>query len=353
MEKVRLGVIGAGGIAAILHLPELAELSQVEVRLVAGRKPERLQRLCQDYGIPAWTQSYDEVVADPQLDAVVVATPHPLHVRWAVAALEAGKHVLVQKPLCADLDEADALVAAAEKSDRTVLCLPHFSPSVHALQQQCAAGAIGRISGARCRSAHGGPEVYYAGVRREFGETEDDSLWFFDAAQASVGALFDMGVYAVASLVAVLGSARRVVGATATFDKPTQLEDQATLVLEMANGGLATAETSWCDPARSRELSIHGTAGKFTAPGVDGAEVTQWTPTSYSDERAPVEMRPLDCSQSLGNAHRHFVDCIGAGHQPPLSHVWAARHVTEILLAGLESGRSGRAVDLRTRAEPS
>ena len=350
MIPLRFGIIGAGGISAILHLPEIGASDQMEVVLVSGRKAERLQRVCDEFDVPRWTQSYEDVLSDPQVDAVIIATPHPLHVSWGIKALEAGKHVLMQKPLCGDLSEADAFVSAVEESDRTVLCMPHFPPHVYDLQARCAAGEIGRVSGARCRTSHGGPEVYYTGVRRVFDE-EDEGLWFFDASQASVGALFDMGVYAVASLVAILGSARRVTALTTTFDKPTQLEDNAVLVMEMAEGALVTAETSWCDPARSRELSLHGTSGKFTMPGTDGAPLSRWTPTSYTDERAPVATQAIDSGAGMGNVHEHFLDCVRRGTQPSHSHVWAARHVTEIMLAGMAADRDGRAIELKTSAQ--
>ena len=161
-----------------------------------------------------------------------------------------------------------------------------------------------------------------------------------------------MGVYAVSSLVAILGMVRRVTGRVTTFDKPTQLEDGATLLLEFESGAMATAETSWCDPARTRELSVHGTAGKLTAPGADGEALSLWTPTSYTDEGAPVSCTAQMCALISTNAHTHFVDCVRQGRQPPLSHAWAARHVCEVLLAGLTSSRQGRVVDLSTSPAP-
>jgi predicted dehydrogenase len=141
------------------------------------------------------------------------------------------------------MDEANQFVEAAEKSRLTVMYLPHISAPIYKVRQLLAEGAIGRISGARFRSSHGRPEIYYAEIRDIFGEKDDD-LWFFDAKRASVGALFDMGVYAVAGLVAMLGTFKRVTGFVTTFEKPTALEDVATLVLEMESGGIVTAETS-------------------------------------------------------------------------------------------------------------
>lgn len=350
MSKIRIGVIGAGGIVARLHLPDLEKNENFEVTLLSGRKESRLKLLCERFHVPRWTQNYEDVIADDQVDAVIIATPHPLHVEWGIKAIEAGKHVLMQKPLCGNMDEANAFVAAVEKTDRTVLCMPHFGNPTYTLRQLVADGVIGKISGAHFRTSHGGPEIYYAEIRDIFGEKDDD-LWFFDSQRASVGALFDMGVYAVSNLVAILGTVKKVTGFITTFDKPTDLEDVATLVLLMENGGIATAETSWCDPARTNELSIHGTAGKFTMPGQDGATVTKWTPTSYTREHAPVHTEPVECNLGVGGLHEHFLDCIRQGIQPPLSNAWMARHVTEILLAGLEAGRTGRAVEIHTRAD--
>ena len=348
MNPLRVGVIGAGGITALLHLPEMADNPDIKVVLVSGRKENRLRRLCDQFDIPKWTQDYEAVLTDDGVEAIVIATPHPLHVSWGIKAIEAGKHVLMQKPLCGDMAEANAFVAAAKKTEKTVLCMPHFNPQVYALRARCLSGEIGRISGARCRTSHGGPEVYYAGVQNAFGEEAVEDLWFFDADQASVGALFDMGVYAVANLVAILGSVEQVTGMAATFDKPTTLEDGAVLILRMASGALVTAETSWCDPARSWELTLHGTTGKFTVPGLDGTAATRWTPSSYTDEHAPVVKTAVMFPDDIGNVHGHFLACIRDQKQPPLSNAQAARHVTEILLAGLESNRTGQTITLTT-----
>lgn len=350
MGTLHVGIIGAGGIAGKLHLPELKALKEVRVTCLAGRKEHRLRTLCEQFDVPRWTQDYRQILSDNSIHAVCIATPHPHHVPIGLEALSAGKHVLMQKPLCGSMAEADAFVSAVESSDRVVFCLPHFGPHVYAMRDLVGQGAVGRISGASARASHGGPEVYYAEVRDAFGEKGED-LWFFDARRAAVGALFDMGVYAVAMLVAVLGTATSVVGRMKTLAKPTELEDTATLILELESGALATAETSWCDPAKTYEFRVHGTTGKFTLPGVGGAAVTRWTPGSYTREDVPSVPEPLDTAgYPAGTAHAHFVECIRKGDQPALSNAWAARHVTEILLAGLQSSREGRVVPVNSRA---
>ena len=351
---ITFGIIGAGGIANKLHLPQIAAMPGARVKSIAGRKEARLRILADRWQIPHWTHDWHEVLSDPEIDAVIVALPHPLHVPAGVAVLEAGKHLLMQKPLCDTMEDAHRFVEAADAAASrgvVTLAMPHFAPAIYAARDEIARGTIGRVSGASGRSSHGGPEVYYAEVRDAFEETGDD-LWFFDADQASVGALFDMGVYATSQLVAVGGSVARVFGRTATLDKATQLEDTATLLLEFESGALGTMETGWCDPARTNFLHVHGTRGKLQAPGHTGNPLTRWTPGSYTREDIPATADAVDVAPfAPGNVHEHFVACIDGKVQPPVSNSRFARHVTEVLLAGLSSAKSGVPVTLETRAE--
>ena len=349
---LNVAVIGAGGIANKLHLPQLAAMQDdVRVTRLVGRSPQRLRILAERFAVPHWSHDPADVLVDPEVDAVVVALPHPLHVAAGIDVLSAGKHLLMQKPLCDRMEDADRFVAAVDASDRTVLCLPHFSPAVYAARSLVQQGAIGKVSGATGRSSHGGPEVYYAEVHDAFEEASGD-LWFFDASRASVGALFDMGVYATSQLIAVAGSVGRVYGRTATLDKPTALEDTATLLLEFENGALGTMETSWCDPSRTSFLHVHGTRGKLTSPGHEHNPLTQWTPGSYTREDVPPVPATVDVlPYGVGNAHEHWVRCIRERRQPPLSNAHTARHVTEVLLAGLESARSNRPVEVHPRLQ--
>lgn len=349
-RPLRVGVIGAGGIAAKLHLPELRSVEGVEVVVLAGRRQSRLETLCRKFDVPRWTHSYEEVIADPHIDGVVIALPHPLHVKYGLMALAAGKHVHMQKPLSTSLQEADAFVAAAERSDRTVLCLPFVSrPHVLAARRIVEEGGLGKVSSAHARFSHGGPEVYYATIQAILEEAPEDDLWFFDAQKADVGALFDMGVYAIAHLVAILGSATTVTCQVATVAKPTALEDTASLILRFESGALGVCETGWCDGARTYGFSIHGTAGKLVNPPLTG-DLLHYEPTSVVDEDAPLKSRSIDTSSWPNmHSHQHWADCIQAGEQPPVANAAMSRHVTEIMLRALESSKEQRSVEVRSR----
>ena len=342
---MNVGIIGAGGIASKFHLPEMARIPGAQVTHLVGRNLPRLQKLAAHFDVPNVTQDYAALLENDSVDAVIVAAPHTAHVPLGLQALAAGKHLLMQKPLCADMDEANAFLEAAERSNRTVMCLPHIGHEVYACRELIAQGKIGKPSGANCRVSHGGPEVYYAEVR-DFFEESESGLWFFEKDEAAVGALFDMGVYAVASLVALLGAAQSVTGLMATADKPTELEDTATLVIQFANGAIGTAETGWCDPAKTSQWRVHGTRGKIT---LDAAGLTLWEPGSYTREDTPAIAHPIDTqSYGRGSAHDYWIQCIRENRQPELSSARMARHVTEILLAGLESAKIGRRVAIHS-----
>jgi predicted dehydrogenase len=348
---LNIGIIGAGGIARKLHLPQIAELNSEGVRVthLAGRKLDRLNKLASDYDVPNVTTDADSLLDDKTIDGIIIATPHPLHVKAGIRALEAGKHVLMQKPLCGDMEEANAFVEAAEKSSGIVVALPHYGPDILGIRRAAQSGQIGKLSSAHCRVSHGGPEVYYSEIRDYFGEDAGD-LWFFKPGEAAVGALFDMGVYAVGAITTVMGSVTSVMGMAATVDKATTLEDTASLILRFENGAIGTAETGWCDPARSYMMSIHGTAGKITAPGATGTGITRWEPGSYTREDEPPVPHALDLTGLPDeNSHTLWLRCIKEGVQPDICNARTARHVTEILLAGLESAKTGQMVAVNSR----
>ena len=241
------------------------------------------------------------------------------------------------------------VAASASRPGQIVYCRPSFDPVVYEMRRQLAAGAIGTVSGAFARHSHGGPEIYYAEVSDSFNEARVDDLWFFDAETADGGALIDMGVYSIANIVALLGKADYVTARMRTVDKPTALEDTASLILEMANGALATAETGWCDPARSSYLRVHGTAGKLVQQGDSIAYIR---PSSYEREWAPPLVDEL-VPEPVVNQHEEWLRCIESEAQPPLSNLRMARHVMEIMLAAVSSNRAGSRVPIQSDPQAS
>ncbi len=344
---LRIGILGAGGIAALGHLPEIAQVDGMRVTHICGRTERRLRLLCDRFDVPRYSTNWTDLLNDESLDGVIVALPHPLHADAGLAALERGLHVFMQKPLCTTLEEADQLVAASEaKPDQIVYCRPSFDAVVYEMRRRLSDGAVGQVSGASSRHSHGGPEVYYAEVTDCFEEPRvEDDFWFFDADTAGGGALIDMGVYSVANVVALLGKVDSVTARMRTVAKPTAMEDTATLVLEMANGALATVETGWCDPARSSYLRVHGTAGKLIKRSDDAIYYIR--PSSFEREWAEPIVEKIP-APPVANQHAEWLSCILGERQPELSNLWTARHITEILAAAVASNESGQRVTVDT-----
>lgn len=342
-----IGILGAGGIAALSHLPEIAAVAGLRVTHICGRTESRLRLLCERFDVPRYSTSWSALLDDSSLDAVIVALPHPLHAEAGLAVLERGLHLFMQKPLCTTLEEADQLVAASEmRPGQIVYCRPSFSAVVYEMRRQLTAGAIGTVSGALARHSHGGPEVYYAEVSDSFNEPRiEGDFWFYDADKAGGGALIDMGVYAIANIVVLLGKVESVTARMSTVAKPTKLEDTATLILEMANGALATAETGWCDPARSSYLRVHGTAGKLHQ---SGDEIAYIRPGSYEREWAAPIVETIT-APPVANQHAEWLRCIEQGKQPVLSNLWTARHITEVMLAAVASNEQGRRIPVQSQ----
>lgn len=336
---LKVGILGAGGIAALSHLPEIAEIDGMRVTHICGRRDSRLRLLCERFDVPRYSTDWAGLLNDEELDAVIVSLPHPLHAAAGLAVLERGLHLFMQKPLCTSMDEANQLLKASEaRPGQVVYCRPSFDAAVYEMRRRLASGAIGKVSGALARHSHGGPEIYYAEVADAFEEPRvEDDLWFYDADTAGGGALIDMGVYSIANLVALLGKVDFVTARMTTVDKPTALEDTATLILEFANGALGTAETGWCDPARSSFLRVHGTAGKLA---LRGDVIDFLRPSSYEREwAAPLidEIVPAP----VVNQHEEWLRCIENGAQPAISNLWTASHITEIMLAAVASNAEG------------
>ncbi|MBW2314770.1 MAG: Gfo/Idh/MocA family oxidoreductase, partial [Deltaproteobacteria bacterium] len=125
-EALRVGVLGAARIAPMALLRPARQVPGVEVSAVAARDVDKARRFAGKHGIPRVFESYDALLADPDVDAVYVPLPNGLHADWTIRAIEAGKHVLCEKPFTANAGEAERVAKAARASDRVVMEAFHW-----------------------------------------------------------------------------------------------------------------------------------------------------------------------------------------------------------------------------------
>ncbi len=342
MDRVRYAIIGCGGIAHMFHLPELAWIPEADFIVTCDLRENRARFTAEKFAARDWTTDYTEVLERDDVDAVIVATHNATHVPIACEVLAADKHVLVQKPLAPRMDDADRMVREAAQSSKKTYCLPFlWTPEFEIAVDMIRSGELGKIIQLHGRTAHDGPEIYYSNTQKIFGETPEICPFFLKNTSGQ-GALFDMGIYSVAALTGLAGSAVRVTGAVKTLDKDSEVDDTASVLMEMESGAIAVAETTWCQAAASEEVTVYGTRGTL--------QVNPWRHTLKLYAKTPKEgwFEPKLPPVPEAAAHRHFIDCI-LKDQPPKASPEHARHTVEVMLAAVQSYQDGQWAAVRSR----
>jgi predicted dehydrogenase len=260
MTTTGIGIIGCGDIARARFFPAIGRYPGFDVVGMQSRTTALCEPLAQQYGGKVHPD-LESLLGAPDVQAVVIATPHPTHADLAIRCLEAGKHVLCEKPMATSLADAKRIEKAAAGSRRVFMGLPFDgSPAVEEAKRLIETGVIGRVSMADAVLAHHGPK---------------HAPWFFDAVKAHWGALADLGVYLISQLTYLFGPAAKVMGKVDTIfpereddaGKPIKVtvDDNAAAILELPQGILGTIRANWCSPSDHRNVisqtRIHGTAG--------------------------------------------------------------------------------------------
>jgi predicted dehydrogenase len=218
---LRIGVLGAARIAPAALVKPAEGNPEVVVSAVAARDRSRAQAFAGKYGIARVHDSYQALLADPELDAIYNPLPNGLHGKWTRAAIDAGKHVLCEKPFTANADEARAIAAAAAKSGRVVMEAFHYRyhPLALRTEQIIASGALGRLE--RVEAALCFPLPKFSDIRYNYA--------------LAGGALMDAGCYPVHMVRTFGGSTPEVVSAKATLHDP-QVDRAMTAELRFPEG---------------------------------------------------------------------------------------------------------------------
>jgi predicted dehydrogenase len=147
VSPLRVGVLGAARIAPMALLRPARRVPGVEIAAVAARDLDKARRFARKHGIPRVLASYDALLADPDVDAVYVPLPNGLHAEWTIRAIEAGKHVLCEKPFTANAEEAERVAAVARASDRVVMEAFHwrYHPLAERMIEIVASGQLGKV----------------------------------------------------------------------------------------------------------------------------------------------------------------------------------------------------------------
>ncbi len=234
-KALRMAVVGVGAAAQVSHIPAIKRMDGVDLVALVDRDEEKAGRVAQRFGVGRVVESIDDVLRDEDLDALVVCTPNYLHAPMAVAALEAGKHVLCERPLARNAAEAEKMTQAAKKAGRTLMCaLSHrFRADTQILKKFVDGHELGRVfytkagwlrqrAGWAARELRDRKRVAGGGVLMELGvQILDLALWILD------------------------NPAVESVDASAHYPGQAEIEDSVIAFLRLAGGSTLTLEVTW------------------------------------------------------------------------------------------------------------
>lgn len=220
MTTLRIGVLGAARVASYALLEPACHLSGVSVHAIASRGRSRAEQLAGKCSIPVVHDSYEDLLGDPDIDAVYIPLPNGLHGRWTIAALKAGKHVLCEKPFAANAEEAEQVAEVARSSGLVTMEAFHYRYHglMNRLLEIIASGELGEL-----RHIH---------AHMCFPLIRDDIRWHFELAG---GALMDAGCYTIHMLRTLAGGEPTVVRASAKLRSPN-VDRLFQAEFEFANG---------------------------------------------------------------------------------------------------------------------
>ena len=335
--SVRVGLIGSQFISSI-HARALQRCCRAEIVAVASPTPGHADKFAQQYGIPQQFTDYRQML-QAGLDMVVIGAPNDLHCRMTEEAASAGVHVVVEKPLCLNLVEADRMIDACRRANVKLMYAEElcFAPKYVRLKQLLDQGALGIPTLLKQSEKHNGPHA--------------DHFW--NVERSGGGVAMDMGCHAIAFFRWLLNRTpvRSVYAqlSTQVHQAKTDGDDNAIIILEFANGTLALAEESWTKQGGMDDRAeIYGSLGVAYADLLHGNSIETYSSVGYdyAVEKAGTTsgwsftMYEEEWNYGFPQEMQHFVDCVADDTQPLITGE-DGRAVLEILFAAYESAGKG------------
>lgn len=357
-DKLGIGLIGLGEIAYKSTGHVLQRTVKAEAVVGMDPLPEIAASYQEAFDIPCST-SLEDVLSHPGVDAVLISTPHHLHVPLGIQAAEAGKHVIVEKPMATTLSDADALIAACERAGvlcSSKECSVRYQPATWKAKVLIDQGAVGEVMATQVFGAANKPPSYWSGGYTGRVQTN----WRKSKAESGGGILLMNYIYDIYRLRYITGlEVTRVFAEYDTFRTPVEVEDFIAMTMRYTNGALGTFMATSCAPGASK-IGIRGTraagnrifgmAGQiafednellvYTENEVEGLARGEWTQLTFS---------AMSDDDSYVAYFDRFAQAVFENRAPDAPAQEGRRNL-EIFLAAYESGRTGMPVLLPSRS---
>jgi predicted dehydrogenase len=325
-DVLRYGIISTARIGLNQHIPAARESANSEILAISSRDEARAREAAEEHGIPRWYGSYDALLMDDDIDAVINPLPNSMHCEWTIKAAEAGKHILCEKPLAVTTDEARRMIGAARANN--VLLVEAFThrwnPHLRTARELVSEGAIGYVTS--LRSALTFP------VDQPHGNIRFSP-------ELAGGSMLDAGCYAVYASRFVLGEEPVRATGFAHDRGGYGVDTTFTGLLEFPSGAVAQVGGSVEQPIRCELIAI-GSQGRIEIPDMfdDGGPIVV---TAGDNERVEATPAPNRFRVQLDE----FSQCVLTGKPPEFPAEDGLRN-TAALAALLAATKEGKVVDV-------
>lgn len=330
-SPVRIGIIGGGGIADAHLAGYAAAGDSVRITAVADASPETLAARVAETGARGYTD-FNEIVADPEVDAVDICLPHHLHRIAIVAAAKAGKHILCEKPLCLTPEEAVEVRDAVTAAGVTLMCAHNqlFMPAVAEAKRLLDEGALGTVYEARTTDSF-------------FNDFDPENMgWRAHTKTSGGGEYIDTGYHPTYLLMHLAGGTPTSAFAMMSTHRLTFMEgeDSAQVLVRFDNGSVGQLVTSWAYQAApgTERFSVVGEKGSLSSDG------TTLRVALRGEEEQVTAFEAID---TFAAEIADFVECLTTGKRPLNTEVEGIA-VLGIILAAYASSRSGKLEEVMT-----
>lgn len=339
-DVLRYGLIGCGRVAP-RHAQSLGQIANAKLVAVADERASRAEHFGCEYNAAPYT-SYAPLLERDDIDAVCICVPSGLHAQVALDALDAGKHVLVEKPIALHLDDADAMIARAKTIGKSlgVVLQNRYNHPMLRLRALIDRGGLGRIHLGAATVRWYRPQSYY----------EDG---WHGTKSMDGGALMNQSIHHIDALQWFLGDVESVTAYTTTRAHKMESEDVGVAILRFANGALASVEGSTVTWPENLEgsVALFADRGSVKIGGTALNRIVLWKVDGELEQEAEIlTSQVVDPPSVYGYSHRaviqDFTDAVLEGRAPGTPGE-AARKSLELVLAMYESSESGKEVRLR------
>lgn len=306
MDTIRLGLIGTGSIAQVAHLPIIHSLPDVELAGICDVDAGKLESIARMYNVPVRSRDYREFVRNPDIDAFLVATPTDAHLPVGKAALEAGKPVLIEKPIARTVAEARTLADAARKAGLVLMVgMNHrFRQDVVTLKSFIQNGELGSIT------------MIQAGWMNYQSSSQQ---WIRRLEKAGGGVFLDLGIVMLDLVLWLLDFPTvQTASANMYFDKTKTVEDSVSSFLRLDSGASVSLQVSWTATVEENQFhcDVIGTKGSAQINPLRIRKIMAGNPVNVT----PVlsETKTMNFKKSYERQLKHFLNAV-RGLQPAVS----------------------------------